>query len=43
MAFLSSHIVAYKSYLEKDDGGYMGMQSLTESKEFGFFLETTEI
>jgi len=38
--FLSSHIVAYKSfYLEKgDEGGYTGMQSLTDNKEFGIFF-----
>ena len=40
MAFLSNHIVAYKSfYLEKgDEGGYIGMQSLTNNKEFGIFF-----
>jgi len=40
MTFLSSHIVAYKSfYLEKvDDGGYIGMQTLTDNKEFGIYL-----
>jgi len=39
MAFLSRHIAIYKSfYLEKGNkGGYMGMQSLTENKEFGIF------
>jgi len=40
MAFLSRHIAIYKSfYLEKNDkSGYMGMQSLTDNKEFGIFL-----
>jgi len=39
MAFFSRHIGIYKSYLEKeDDGGYIGMQSLTDNKEFGIFL-----
>jgi len=40
MAFLSRHVAIYKSfYLEKgDEGGYMGMQSLTDNKEFGIFL-----
>jgi len=40
MAFLSSHIVAYKSFylVRGDEGGYIGMQSLTDNKEFGIFL-----
>jgi len=40
MAFLSRHIVFYKSfYIEKsDESGYFGMQSLTDNKEFGIFL-----
>ena len=40
MAFLSNHIVAYKSFdLEKgDEGGYIGMQSLTDNTDFGIFL-----
>jgi len=39
--FLSNHIVAYKNfYLEQGDkGGYIGMQSLTNNKEFGIFLD----
>jgi len=40
MNFLANHMVAYKSfYLEKgDEGGYIGMQSLHDNKEFGIFL-----
>jgi len=40
MNFESNHIVAYKSfYFEKgDEGGYIGMQSLHDNKEFVIFL-----
>jgi len=40
MNFSSNHIVANKSfYLEKgDEGGYIGLQSLHDNKEFGIFL-----
>jgi len=40
MAFLSRHIAIYKSFYhgKNDESGYMGMQSLTDNKEFGIFL-----